>query len=503
MSTQNLLSNIPKYIADEMISYLYTHGLLIKSKDTNTCTHVPIIVYPSPIVKSFFEKISFYQIAFNKLIDKISRDQEYIEKVLTPIAEQDDFVKRNLELSKKAFAFEKKQPIQLGIFRNDYMVDKTKKFIYQIEYNTIAATMGYFVDGLKKFYEYFSTKYPDVFSRYINKDDKRVPLDKQDTIESFCASMIDAVKRFANPNALPENDNEYKNTVIVFVVQPTERNIYDQRAVEFHLWEKYQIKSRRLTLNEIAKECTQDEDKNIYIDGKKVSLFYFRACYTEKDYIDEESWKGREMIELSTAIKCPNINTFLTTFKVFQYELTKVDVIKKYINEDLIVNDMLRFFVKLYYVRDLDKEKQKELFTDVLAHVDNYILKPQKEGGGNNYYGEAIKQLIPSADVEPDDKLLSSIIMEKITPPQYDTVAIIDEVLKQLTCVSEFSVYGVVLSDGKDYFINKTVSYLVRTKEESAKEGGVIVGVASIDLPCLVDMQVNRDDGEELKYKWD
>ena len=74
MSTQNLLTNIPKYIADEMTAYLYTHGLLIKSKDTNTCTHVPIIVYPSPIVKSFFEKISFYYYSVLSLLFFLNGD---------------------------------------------------------------------------------------------------------------------------------------------------------------------------------------------------------------------------------------------------------------------------------------------------------------------------------------------------------------------------------------------------------------------------------------------
>lgn len=487
--------NIPQYIVDEMVSYLYSHGLLIKSKDGNSCVHVPSIIYPSPIVKSFFDKISFYQIAFNKIIDKLSRDQPYLEEILTPIAEKDEFVKKNLELSKKAAAFEHKQNIQLGIFRNDYMVDKNKKFIYQIEYNTIAATMGLFSDGLKKFYKYFSTKYPEIFAKYLNKADKQVPTEKEDTIETFCASMIEAIKLFSK--------EDYQNTLVIFVVQEGEKNIYDQRAVENELWNKYKVKSRRLTLNEIAKNCSTDEQSNILLDGKKISLFYFRACYTEKDYKDEESWKGREMIELSTAIKCPNINTFLTTFKVFQYELTKPEILKKYLNEELIINDIMRFFVKLYYVRDMDNEKQKELFTNILSNLENFVVKPQKEGGGNNYYGEKIKELIPNAEVEPSDQLSSAIIMEKINPPEYETVALIEGAAKVMTCVSEFSSYGVVLSDGQNYILNKSVSFLVRTKDKTSQEGGVIVGVSSIDIPCFVDMNVNKEDTNPLTYSFE
>ena len=81
------------------------------------------------------------------------------------------------------------------------------------------------------------------------------------------------------------------------------------------------------------------------------------------------------MIELSTAIKVPNINLFLTTLKVFQYELTKPDILKKYINEELISNDIIRFFTKIYYLRDMDKEKQKELFNQITSNPHrNYSI---------------------------------------------------------------------------------------------------------------------------------
>ena len=45
--------------------------------------------------------IQFYQIAFNKIIDKLSRDQEYLEQILTPISEKDDFIKKLLIFQKK------------------------------------------------------------------------------------------------------------------------------------------------------------------------------------------------------------------------------------------------------------------------------------------------------------------------------------------------------------------------------------------------------------------
>ena len=146
---------IPKNILNEMIDYLYSNGLIIKNNEIGV-THLPIIINPSPIIKSFFDKIQFYQIAFNKIIDKLSRDQEYLEQILTPISEKDDFIKKLLDISKKVSSYEHKQNIQCGIFRNDYMVDKIKKFIYLNEYNTNGVDNFSFSDKLKHFYSFFS-----------------------------------------------------------------------------------------------------------------------------------------------------------------------------------------------------------------------------------------------------------------------------------------------------------------------------------------------------------
>ena len=42
-----------------------------------------------------------------------------------------------------------------------------------------------------------------------------------------------------------------------------------------------------MTLKEINRNHEYDENKNILINKKIVSLFYFRAGYSEKDYPEE------------------------------------------------------------------------------------------------------------------------------------------------------------------------------------------------------------------------
>ena len=470
--------NIPENILEEMIMYLYTHGLIIKSK-INGVNHIPIMLTPSPLPKDIYDKIYFYQIAFNKIIIRLSNDQKYLEEILNPIAEKDEFVRKNLEISKKLVNYEHKQKIKLGIFRNDYLFDKVQNFLLFTEYNTIASSMGTFSDRLKKFYSYFSEKYPDIFKKY---KDTIIPIDSYDNIDKFAESMVEAIKL-----GFP---NQYKDSIIVFVIQKNETNIFDQCSISDDLYNKYKIATKRLTLNEIKKNCVQDELGNLTIDGKLISMFYFRSGYCESDFQDEESWQGRELIELSTAIKVPDINTFLTTFKVFQYELSKPNVIKHYCDNELIINDILRFFGGIYYIRDMNDEAKKELFSKIKSDPTKYILKPMREGGGNNIYGDKLTQLIPEEGNEPGDLLKISVIVDKIDSAVHESIVLRNEKISVQNSISEFSIYGIVLSNENIFILNKSTSFLVRTKNKDEIEGGIMEGAGAVDLPCLVDVKL-------------
>ena len=469
---------IPENILQEMIMYLYTNGLIMKSNKGGV-THIPIMLTPSPIPKNLYEKIFFYQIAFNKIINKLSNDQKFLEEILTPISETDSFVKKNLDISKKLIDYEHKQKIKLGIFRNDYLFDKNQNFLFFTEYNTIASSMGTFSDKIKKFYLYFSTKYPEIFKKYSGKE---IPTGSFDNIEKFADSMHEAIKL-----AFPQ---QYKESIIIFVIQKNEINIFDQYSLSDELYNKYKISSIRMTLEEIKAKCVQDENGNLTLDGQLISLFYFRAGYTEKDYPNEESWQGRELIELSTAIKVPDINTFLTTFKIFQYELSKPKILMHYCHTELIINDIIRFFGGIYNIKDMSPEEIKDLFNKIKTEPNKYILKPMKEGGGNNITGDKLKELIPEEGAEISDLIKNSVIVDKIESFEHEGLGIRDEKIKLQNSISEFSIYGIILTNENTIINNKSVSFLVRTKESNSVEGGIIEGAGSIDIPCLLDIKL-------------
>ena len=53
---------------------------------------------------------------------------------------------------------------------------------------------------------------------------------------------------------------------------------------------------------------------------------------------------------------------------------------------------------------------------DALARPEGYVLKPQREGGGNNFYGEELAGRLREAEPALSD-LSDLILMQRIMPP--------------------------------------------------------------------------------------
>ena len=485
----------------EFITSLYTKGLIYKLKDKGV-NHLPVALYPSPIPKGLFDKIYFYQIALNKILYKLSNDQSYLETVLSPLASKDNFVQKLLEISKKSLNFDKKQKIRLGIFRNDYLLDKEQKFLFLQDYKTSTVGFGSYTNILLDFHKYFDEKYPNFFAKYKSKDKentKEIPQNKLNTIEKFSESILEAIKL-----AFPQ---VYKDTIIVFVVNKNAQNKpdFDLENLVKKLFDEHKIKSAKLTLSEISKKITKDEEGNLILDGNKVSMVYFNFGDKEEDYPDEDSWNGRELVELSTAIKVPDINLFLTSFRIFQYYLSKPGVIMHYNYTELILNDILRFFGGIYYVPDLEKEKQTELFNKIQSEPNKFILKPF-HGNKNYITGDKLKSIVPAGDGEPSEELKNGVIFDVCTPPEHETLVIKDDKSNIENVISEYSIYGIILTNENNFVTNKSVSYLVVSKnKDNINDFESILGDDNekvvLDLPCLVETKIEPNLTHKIEVK--
>lgn len=103
-------------------------------------------------------------------------------------------------------------------------------------------------------------------------------------------------------------------------------------------------------------------------------------------------------------------------------------------------------FIKLNLTDDNSQnEHGNRAVTMALKDPSKYVLKPQREGGGNNIYGDKIKEQL---ELMKDSKDRTAwILMERIYPPSQRSYLIrgIDQDLEKTECISELGIYGVVL----------------------------------------------------------
>jgi glutathione synthase len=125
-----------------------------------------------------------------------------------------------------------------------------------------------------------------------------------------------------------------------------------------------------------------------------------------------------------------------------------------------------------------------------------YVLKPQREGGGNNIYGAKIPPFLQTLG-DDQRKWRAHILMELIQPPAVRNIIFRNGELRSGEVVGELGVFGVCLwdsnrRDGHDsskaqILHNFEAGWLLRTKGRESEEGGVAAGFGAIDSVCLID----------------
>lgn len=182
------------------------------------------------------------------------------------------------------------------------------------------------------------------------------------------------------------------HAAILFIVEDITYNICDQRFHEFEIRKiNPSIRVIRKSLTEIHKEAKLGPNRELLVNDVEVSVIYFRAGYEPGHYPTQNEWDARLLMERSLAIKCPSIHYHLAGTKKIQQALAKPGILKRFLDNDEKIEAVKEIFTGLY---SLDaNEEGEEAVKRALKNPEKYVLKPQREGGGNNIYG----QDIPSA----------------------------------------------------------------------------------------------------------
>jgi glutathione synthase len=274
--------------------------------------------------------------------------------------------------------------------------------------------------------------------------------------------------------------------IVMIITFPSENNLFDQRAVEFDLWQRHSIKCIRKTLTDVYHEATLGSGRDLIISGVKCAVAYFRAGYTPDDYPSEKEWQARLLIEKSTASCCPSVAYQLVGTKKLQQCLASPGVLEQFLSDSKMIEKIRSTFAGLY---SLDKTSEGDQAIEMaLRDPERFVLKPQREGGGNNFYGDSLREKL--SEVRNSSERTAYILMDRIQSPSQDGLVLRPKPhtleLEPEPVISEVGIFGMYVRRADRVLLNTSAGHLVRTKPLSANEGGVLMGTSALDSPSLL-----------------
>jgi len=429
-----------------------------------------------------FNKVQRIQPALNQLVQDISVNRDFLRLSLEHVIEEDDFTKKLFEIYEEQQLDEASygNKVQMGIHRSDYMLhfdqsnETNNGVLQQVELNTISSAFGA-----------LSTKATLMHQMLASKPGVKVEVSPSFYNNVKCLhSGHQVFKNLIAKDALllDTHQENHREPVILFVVQPDEGNFADQRHYEYELYREYGVRCVRKTLTELATEAKVDAHGFLFIeDNVPVSVVYFRSGYGPGDYPTEQEWNARRLLESSKAINCPSIGYQLAGTKKVQQILADPKNLSQFIKDDSLVQALMETFTGIYALSNPD---HAEHIADAINNPQDYVLKPQREGGGNLIFGEKMVEMLKD---EKQSKSQQYILMKRICPRGTPTVFFKDGVTDESLGVSELGIFGTFVGSANKIHLNECSGYLLRTKKEGVEDGGVASGVAVLDSLAFTD----------------
>lgn len=439
---------------------------------------------------------------------------------------------------------------RLGIQRSDYMLNpsSTQSGLFelkQVELNTIAASFAGLATNVAKLHSILTNRYKEELKEWIDMNAKKVMGDDYEynngledgnvgvphnsALVRLAYAMNVAHEQYLNRFVVGDGEGSNEETsqppaAVLFIVQDGETNTVDQRKLEFQLWEEHGIPVVRMSLTTAHTQLKLDpKNGSLYIlknnnDGDdeseviqyQASLVYYRAGYAPTDYPDGDDgieWMARDKIERAKATKCPSLGYHLSGTKKVQQELARPGVLEKFFDGNDDDSDMIQgmrdAFAGLYSLGDDAVEEDIDAVKDAISGSEGkYVLKPQREGGGYNFYGndlvDKIKDNLKEYEESDSDgsngklvlgeDLAEFILMQRLFPPKQTAVLLRAGIVEgKGESISELGCFGTILQsfDGETTLHNEYSGFLLRTKFENVDEGGVASGFATLSSPFL------------------
>ncbi|XP_012350209.2 LOW QUALITY PROTEIN: glutathione synthetase [Apis florea] len=460
-------------IIDKAKDWALMHGISMRSRvsfNKNQVQVLPFTLLPSSFPEKNFEKAKNIQILLNELIHKVAYNNDFLTESLKSTIDADPFTAKLFSIYETVYKEGFSQSLSLGLFRSDYMLHENQ--IKQVELNTIASSFGGIVTITSQYHKFILSE--------LGHIDKIKNIPENNPINGLCKGLIHAWKLYGN-----------KKAGILFIVENITYNICDQRFHEFEISKiNPYIKIIRRSLKDLVSEAKLGSNKQLIVGNLEVSVVYFRSGYEVEAYPTEREWQVRLLIERSQAIKCPSIHYHLAGTKKVQQSLAYPNALNIFLKDDNKIKQIQEVYAGLYSL-EFNNEAE-EIINNAISNPKKYVLKPQREGGGNNIYNEDIKSHFES--MKNSKERTAWILMDRFYPPVQNNYIVRvhnepfeDNQLHFSDVVSELGVYGVIIGNHNSIIHNEEVGHVLRTKPSNENEGGIAAGIGAIDSPYLID----------------
>lgn len=465
-----LTKDLTEDIVREALVWASLHGGVVGDKTNGKSgtspgvgmVHVPLALLPTPFPRQAFEQALELATHYNTLVDRVSQDSHFLRECLAHTRKADSFTAKLMNIYDQILAEGIAQDIQLGLHRSDYMLDMATGALLQVEMNTISSSFAGLGALTSQLHKYLIGR----FGQDLGLNVENVP--ENSAANDFAEGLGQAWLEYGNPNA-----------AVLMIVHAKETNMYDQHWLSFKLYEKYGAKVFRRTFAEVAAQAKLDEKRTLLIGEQPIALVYFRSGYSPDDYVSDRDWDVRLLMERSTAVKSPSISYHLVGAKKIQQELTKPGVLERFLHDKDAIAKVRESFAGLW---SLENDGGDHILEEAVANPEGFVLKPQREGGGNNIYGKDVATTIKKLNQE---ELAAYVLMQRIFPTVHDSYLVRDGVCRTSKIISELGIFGTYLRNGEKEILNKQAGHLVRSKVSDSDEGGVAAGYGVLDSPYL------------------
>jgi glutathione synthetase len=485
-----------------------TNGSLLKlvqTEEENAVLAQPvgITVFPTLFPRQLFHEAISLQKLYNKLYIAVAEDEEWLHSILRDLIELNPLANTLWGIYQEAKQEGYRQNFSLGVFRSDYMLHvnpsnpQQRPQLKQVEFNTISVAGGTHGNKISEMHQHLHRTGSSSSQSQSTPKITCADLPPNNTIKIIAAGLAAAHTAYGPPKSL-----NAKQTCILFIVQPLNFNIADERPLEYALWSRDPaIPAYRIYWgDEVLSHSSLTSSRELLyqrpgsLSPMEVSVVYYRSGFEEHEY-DFTGRQARLQLEKSRAIKCPSLLSHLTTFKKVQQELAIPGVLERFLTlkEAEIVT---KTFAPMYPLDESEAGiKARRLALDMKT-ANGYVLKPSLEGGGHNIYGGDIPYFLAKI---PKERWHTYVLMEKITPPPLHNMLISPRGSYEGPVVSELGIFGVSLwkgrkqgRDGKGNVGPETMEELeptwsFKTKDAGVDEMSVVKGYGCFDSPALMD----------------